>query len=145
MKKQTGLSLVDLVVVAAISGVLATIAIPAYQDHATGAIVTEALGLSPEARQAVGEAFHRGGRYVAVNKESDATPVAAGISDSHVSRETAIAMTGNIRIEFRRLAREQSGNRDTVGISPVTVESDETAWACSGEGIEAGFVPGICR
>jgi type IV pilus assembly protein PilA len=55
MKKQSGFTLIELMIVVAIIGILAAIALPAYQDYTIRAKVTEALTLASEAKTAVAE------------------------------------------------------------------------------------------
>jgi type IV pilus assembly protein PilA len=59
-KVQKGFTLIELMIVVAIIGILAAIAIPAYQDYTIRAKVTEGIGLADAAKTAVAEAYQSG-------------------------------------------------------------------------------------
>ncbi|WP_175597265.1 pilin [Peristeroidobacter soli] len=63
MLKQTqkGFTLIELMIVVAIIGILAAIAIPAYQDYTVRSKVTEGLNLAASAKIAVSEGFQSDG------------------------------------------------------------------------------------
>src|SRR6202167_2536652 len=60
-KMQKGFTLIELMIVVAIIGILAAIAIPAYQDYTVRAKVTEGLNLADAAKTTVAESFQSGG------------------------------------------------------------------------------------
>jgi type IV pilus assembly protein PilA len=60
-KMQQGFTLIELMIVVAIIGILAAIAIPAYQDYTIRAKITEGLNLADSAKTAVAESFQSGG------------------------------------------------------------------------------------
>jgi len=55
MKKQQGFTLIELMIVVAIIGILAAIAIPAYQDYTIRAQVSEGMTLAAAAKAAISE------------------------------------------------------------------------------------------
>ena len=60
-KMQQGFTLIELMIVVAIIGILAAIAIPAYQDYTIRAKVTEGLNLADSAKTAIAESCESGG------------------------------------------------------------------------------------
>ncbi len=56
MRKQSGFTIIELMIVVAIIGILAAVALPAYQDYTVKAKVSEAVSVSAPARLAMGEA-----------------------------------------------------------------------------------------
>ena len=70
-QSQKGFTLIELMIVVAIIGILAAIAIPAYQDYTVRAKVTEAINLAASAETAVAEGF-QSGDVVGVNASAAA-------------------------------------------------------------------------
>ena len=75
MRKQQGFTLIELMIVVAIIGILAAIAIPAYQDYTIRAQVSEGLNLAAGAKAAVTEYYQDQGVFPGDN-------VTAGIEDA---------------------------------------------------------------
>jgi type IV pilus assembly protein PilA len=86
MKKiQQGFTLIELMIVVAIIGILAAIAIPAYQDYTVRAKVTEGLNLADAAKIAVSEGWMTDGNLVAA---------VAGYTFNPTKNVTLIAING---------------------------------------------------
>jgi type IV pilus assembly protein PilA len=145
MKKHAGFTLIELMIVIAIVGIIAAIAIPAYQDYSIRSKVAEGLTLSMSAKQAVAETFQSAGRYPSVDNSSYGLPASASIAGSYVSSVTAAALTGIITVEYKLLAPGKVNSGDTVTLTPVTVVAGALGWVCSSNTIPPRFVPANCR
>src|ERR1700733_2705553 len=95
---QKGFTLIELMIVVAIIGILAAIAIPAYQDYTIRAKVTEGLNLADSAKTSVAEGFESNG---IPGVASASTSWAAGFTSSkYVSGITINAANGLITVTY---------------------------------------------
>jgi len=144
MKKvQQGFTLIELMIVVAIIGILAAVAIPAYQDYTVRAQVTEGLSLASAAKTAVSEFFATNGTLPGSNA-SAGIATDQSISGNHVDR-VAIndggVGSGVIVVVFS--ANAITG--DTLFLSPDTM-GGRVSWDCkTGGTLEPKYRPSSCR
>jgi type IV pilus assembly protein PilA len=138
MRKQTqkGFTLIELMIVVAIIGILAAIAIPAYQDYTIRAQVTEGLNLASAAKSGVAETFANTGAWpvdLTAAGMTNATPP----SGKYVTGVTI--GTGTITIAYGGQANSVI-NGLTVSLQPKISTNNDVIWVCGYHAPPAGAV-----
>ena len=130
MKKiQQGFTLIELMIVVAIIGILAAIAIPAYQDYTIRAQVTEGLNLASSVKASVGESFADRGVWPADN-------AALGITDAPSGKYVGAVEVedGTINITYAGTTGGGQANdviNDVVlSLKPMVSPNNDVIWVC---------------
>ncbi len=140
-RTQTGFTLIELMIVVAIIGILAAIAIPAYQDYTIRAQVSEGLNLASGAKTAIAEFYQDSGNWPPDNPS-------AGLSKatSIIGKYTkSLTITGSqITVVYGNQA-----NNNLVGagdlILTATANATSVEWTCSDSTIPGKWLPSVCR
>jgi type IV pilus assembly protein PilA len=140
MKKQQGFTLIELMIVVAIIGILAAIAIPAYQDYTIRAQVSEGLNLSGGAKAAVTEYFQDRGTLPNTNSIAGLA-AATSIVGKYVQSVTVSA--GIINVAYGNDAHQIIAS-STLQMTPVTTNAGSVGWVCS-SAMADKHVPAACR
>ena len=142
MTKQQGFTLIELMIVVAIIGILAAIAIPAYQDYTIRAQVSEGLNLSGGAKAAVTEYYQDQGAFPADNATAG-LEAAANIRGKYVQSVT-VGANGVITVLYGFDANANIAG-DTLTMTP-TDRTGSVEWACAnGAGLQNKWLPAACR
>ncbi|WOD12155.1 pilin [Pseudomonas sp. NyZ704] len=130
---QKGFTLIELMIVVAIIGILAAIALPAYQDYTIRAQAAEGPSLASGLRTSIAEFYSDRGTWPANNA---ALGISQTISGSYVSGITSAA--GVITVTYGNNANTANLANDTVTLRPAVSPAGDIAWVCSGGRVPSG-------
>jgi len=142
MKKQQGFTLIELMIVVAIIGILAAIAIPAYQDYTIRAQVSEGINLASGAKAAIAEYFMDSGTLPITNGEAG-LEAAANITGNYVLTVTVGAL-GVVTVDYSGPEVNQQIFGQTLTLTPIT-NAGSVQWTCASGTLAAKHVPSACR
>ena len=140
MKKQSGFTLIELMIVVAIIGILAAIALPAYQDYTKRSHVSEGLSLAGAAKTAVAEYYSSLGLL----PDSNANAGLAAATDINGNAVTSVTVSSGL---ITVLYNEKVENNSTLAVSPTTAAGG-IKWRCkagSANPVQTKYLPASCR
>ena len=150
MKKiQQGFTLIELMIVVAIIGILAAVALPAYQDYTVRAKVSELILAGSACRTTVTEIYQSGSASVAANAWGCESASAVSQFVASVATDT----NGVVTVTAQNIATGVDG--ETITLTPALVDNTNMTsaadmgkavaiWKCGGS-IPLKYRPGSCR
>ncbi len=140
-KKQQGFTLIELMIVVAIIGILASFAMSAYQSYTIRAQVSEGLTLSGSAKAAVAEYFMDRGAWPTDN-------AAAGLVDRHsiIGKYTEHVEVENNVIDIKYGYDAHTAIFDQEITLTAVSNLGSVSWTCASAGIiKPKHLPDVCR
>ncbi len=148
---QQGFTLIELMIVVAIVGILAAIALPAYQDYTVRAKVSEVLARGAEAKTSIQEFYASKERFPSNLQSAGLT--SAGTN--WVKKSGGMSVSGSNGTNYKIILTTSSKIGGTAGSKQIEFASVSTAlgqvtWKCqagttAASAIPTKYLPGSCR
>ncbi|MFN4350619.1 MAG: pilin [Hylemonella sp.] len=145
---QKGFTLIELMIVVAIIGILAAVALPAYQDYTVRAKVSEVILAASQCRTSVTEVYQ--------SRSAASLPLAGdwgcefgqGASQGPTKYVGAVRTdaAGNIQVQVKGLAPQIPATGSFVVMTPTLSNGQINGWECGPAGsMPPKYLPGSCR
>ena len=141
-KQQQGFTLIELMIVVAIIGILAAIAIPAYQDYTIRAQVSEGLSLASGAKTAIAETFQDSNTWPTTNTEAGLE--ASNLIKGNYASDVDVGAAGVITVTFSGPEVNGIINGQKLKLTP-TNNGGAISWTCATVDLANKHLPAACR
>ena len=154
---QKGFTLIELMIVIAIVGILAAVALPAYQDYTVRAKMSELMARGSEAKTAVTEYFAAKGTLPTRDSPNVFNTAGAGkvrsVAWKQSGNKTGANATGRIEIVINNNVAsngivELADGSNTLAFTAVVTDSGVVTWQCGGDTntkVPGKYLPGSCK
>jgi type IV pilus assembly protein PilA len=158
---QKGFTLIELMIVVAIIGILAAIAIPAYQNYTIRAQITEGLSLADGWKTSVAEFYAQNGTFPASSSPTGGTTaiVAQGITSGKYVTGIAVSTGGAVVISYGGTQANAKIAGATLALNPGLSANNDVVWVCGlastpsgtsavatgSTSVQAQYLPGACH
>ena len=140
---QQGFTLIELMIVVAIIGILAAVAIPAYQDYTARAQVSEAMTSMSSLKTTITEIYNDEGVFT--NADSSANGIGAATDYSGTYLLSVAVANGTMTATMKATGVSKGIISKTVTMAPTAAASGVITWDCTGGSMDDKYRPKTCR
>jgi len=143
---QQGFTLIELMIVVAIIGILAAVAIPAYQDYTLRAKMTEVMVIGSAAKTTASEYYLSTGNMPSSAAQAGINTSAAQSAylDAITMATTATGITITYEVDAGLATDIVQTSADTI-VFGGTGSANGVQWTCNGGNLPAKYLPANCR
>ncbi len=144
-KMQQGFTLIELMIVVAIIGILAAVAIPAYQDYTIRAKVTEGLSMADAMKNVVAENSMNGGADLSLGGPAVADTETAIVDSAEIDADAGV-ITVTYKDVANAIVLTLTPTSAGAAIAAGTVPTSPIEWTCAvDDAANNKYVPANCR